>query len=67
MTIIVTDEDVQRLLSMRECIEAMRTAFRDFAAASGILYRKAMAESFEQDHSDRMAGQRFVGLLFGLL
>ncbi len=31
MTIIITDEDVKRLLPMRECIEAMRVAFRDFA------------------------------------
>ena len=31
MTIIITDEDVRRLLPMRECIDAMRVAFRDFA------------------------------------
>ncbi len=31
MTIIITDDDVRRLLSMRECIDAMRVAFRDFA------------------------------------
>jgi alanine dehydrogenase len=31
MTIIITDEDVRRLLPMRECIDAMRLAFRDFA------------------------------------
>ena len=31
MTIIITDEDVRRLLPMRECIEAMKVAFRDFA------------------------------------
>jgi len=31
MTIIITDEDVQRFLSMEECIEAMRVAFSDFA------------------------------------
>ena len=31
MTIIITDEDVKRLLPMRECIAAMRVAFRDFA------------------------------------
>lgn len=31
MTIIITDGDVRRLLSMRECIDAMRVAFRDFA------------------------------------
>jgi len=31
MTIIITDDDVRRLLPMRECIEAMRLAFGDFA------------------------------------
>jgi alanine dehydrogenase len=31
VTIIITDDDVKRLLSMSECIEAMRVAFRDFA------------------------------------
>ncbi len=36
MTIIITDEDVRRLLPMRDCIEAMRTAFRDFADGSAV-------------------------------
>ena len=36
MTIIITDEDVRRLLPMRECIEAMRVAFRDFADGSAV-------------------------------
>jgi alanine dehydrogenase len=31
VTIIITDEDVKRLLPMEDCIEAMRVAFRDFA------------------------------------
>lgn len=31
MTIIITDQDVQRFLSMEECIIAMRVAFSDFA------------------------------------
>ena len=31
MTIIITDDDVRRLLPMQDCIEAMRVAFRDFA------------------------------------
>lgn len=31
MTIIITDDDVKRLLSMPECIKAMRVAFSDFA------------------------------------
>jgi len=31
MTIVITDDDVKRLLSMKECIDAMRTAFADLA------------------------------------
>src|SRR5262245_18626568 len=31
VTIIITDDDVKRLLPMHDCIEAMRVAFRDFA------------------------------------
>jgi ornithine cyclodeaminase/alanine dehydrogenase-like protein (mu-crystallin family) len=31
MAIIISDEDVRRHLSMADCIEAMRTAFRDYA------------------------------------
>jgi ornithine cyclodeaminase/alanine dehydrogenase-like protein (mu-crystallin family) len=31
MTIVITDDDVKRLLSMEECIVAMRTAFADLA------------------------------------
>ena len=36
MTIIITDEDVQRLLSMEDCIEAMRIAFADFAKGDAV-------------------------------
>ena len=36
MTIIITDADVRRLLPMRECIDAMRVAFRDFAAGEAV-------------------------------
>lgn len=31
MTIIITDSDVERLLTMPDCIEAMRVAFKDFS------------------------------------
>jgi ornithine cyclodeaminase/alanine dehydrogenase-like protein (mu-crystallin family) len=31
VTIIITDSDVERLLSTRECIDAMRVAFQDFS------------------------------------
>lgn len=36
MTLIITDEDVRRLLPMRECIEAMKVAFRDFADGEAV-------------------------------
>ena len=36
MTIIITDEDVKRLLPMRDCIEAMRIAFRDLATGAAV-------------------------------
>ena len=36
MTIIITDDDVKRLLPMQDCIEAMRVAFRDFAQGSAV-------------------------------
>jgi len=36
VTIIITDEDVKRLLPMPDCIAAMRTAFSDFAKGSAV-------------------------------
>jgi hypothetical protein len=36
MTIIITDEDVKRLLTMRDCIEAMRVAFGDLADGAAV-------------------------------
>jgi ornithine cyclodeaminase/alanine dehydrogenase-like protein (mu-crystallin family) len=36
VTIIITDEDVKRLLPMPDCIAAMRTAFSDFANGSAV-------------------------------
>jgi ornithine cyclodeaminase/alanine dehydrogenase-like protein (mu-crystallin family) len=36
MPIIITDEDVRRHLSMAECIEAMRIAFRDLAEGRAV-------------------------------
>ena len=36
MTIIITDEDVKRLLSIRDCIEAMRVAFGDLASGAAV-------------------------------
>lgn len=36
MTIIISDDDVKRLLPMSDCIEAMRVAFRDFADGTAV-------------------------------
>lgn len=36
MTLIITDDDVRRLLPMTECIEAMRTAFKDLADGTAV-------------------------------
>lgn len=36
MAIIITDDDARRLLSMKECIEAMRIAFSDYATGKAV-------------------------------
>jgi ornithine cyclodeaminase/alanine dehydrogenase-like protein (mu-crystallin family) len=36
VTLIITDEDVARLLSTEECIEAMRVAFADFSRGDAV-------------------------------
>lgn len=36
MPIVITDDDVRRLLSMPECIDAMRVCFRDFAEGRAV-------------------------------
>ena len=36
MAIVITDDDARRHLSMKECIEAMRVAFRDYALGEAI-------------------------------
>ena len=49
MTLILTDDDVAKLLPMADCIEAMETAFRDVAVGGGvniprIRYRSATSD-----------------------
>jgi ornithine cyclodeaminase/alanine dehydrogenase-like protein (mu-crystallin family) len=36
MAIIITDDDVRRLLSIEECIDAMRVAFKDLVTGSAV-------------------------------
>jgi alanine dehydrogenase len=52
MTIIITDEDVKRLLPMQDCIEAMRVAFRDLSTGSAV-NRPRMRYVAEHPDSDR--------------
>jgi alanine dehydrogenase len=52
MTIIITDDDVKRLLPMRDCIEAMRVAFRDFSTGSAV-NRPRVRYLAEHPDSDR--------------
>jgi alanine dehydrogenase len=52
LTIIITDDDVKRLLPMKDCIEAMRVAFRDFSTGSAV-NRPRMRYVAEHPDSDR--------------
>lgn len=36
MALVITDRDVERLLSMRECIDAMKVAFKQFAEGTAV-------------------------------
>jgi len=53
VTIIITDDDVKRLLPMAECIEAMRVAFRDFAAGDAVNRPRSR---YLARHPDRLVG-----------
>ena len=50
MTLIITGEDVKRLLSMRECVDAMRLTFVDFS--NGIAVNRPRLRYLAQ-HPDR--------------
>jgi alanine dehydrogenase len=52
MPIIITDDDVKRLLPMKDCIEAMRVAFRDLSTGSAV-NRPRMRYVAEHPDSDR--------------
>jgi alanine dehydrogenase len=45
MAIVITDDDARRLLSMEECIEAMRTAFCDAADGKAVVLPRVRYES----------------------
>jgi alanine dehydrogenase len=52
MTLILSDADVERWLSMEECIEAMRVAFRQFAEGRAVNRPRVryLAEGPDPDH-----------------
>lgn len=61
MTIIITDEDVARHLSMPECIDSMATAFRDFAAGDAVNLPRARYQARHPDPARRYFANVHVG------
>ncbi|MQA67061.1 MAG: hypothetical protein GEU76_14360 [Alphaproteobacteria bacterium] len=61
MTIIITDDDVQRHLSMAECIEAMGTAFKDFAAGDAVNLPRSRYQARHSDPERRYLANVHVG------
>ncbi len=61
MTIIITDEDVRRLLPMRECIDAMRVAFRDFADGGAVNWPRVRYLAKHPDPDRRYLANIHVG------
>lgn len=52
MPIVITDDDARRLLTMPECIDAMRTCFRDFAEEKAVSLPR-VRYTIESGDSDR--------------
>ncbi|MDX1484509.1 MAG: ornithine cyclodeaminase family protein [Alphaproteobacteria bacterium] len=61
MTVIITDEDVARHLTMRECIESMATAFSDFAAGDAVNLPRARYQARHSDPTRRYFANVHVG------
>lgn len=61
MTIIITDEDVARHLSMSDCIDAMRTAFSDFAACDAVNIPRVRYQARHPDPDRRYFANVHVG------
>ena len=61
MAIIITDEDVKKNLSMRECIEAMRVAFRDYALGKAKTLPRARYRSETPDPSREYFANVHIG------
>jgi ornithine cyclodeaminase/alanine dehydrogenase-like protein (mu-crystallin family) len=61
MTIIITDDDVARHLSMADCIGAMETAFRDFSAGDAVNLPRARYQARHPDPERRYFANVHVG------
>lgn len=61
MTIIITDDDVARHLTMPECIDSMATAFRDFAAGDAVNLPRSRYQARHPDPARRYFANVHVG------
>ncbi len=61
MTVIITDDDVARHLSMGDCIRAMDTAFRDFAAGDAVNLPRARYQARHPDPERKYFANVHVG------
>jgi alanine dehydrogenase len=61
VTIIITDDDVKRLLPMRDCIEAMRVAFRDWSIGSAVNRPRMRYVAEHPDHDRKYFANVHVG------
>ncbi len=61
MTVIITDEDVARHLSMRECIDSMATAFADFSSGDAVNLPRVRYQARHSDPTRRYFANVHVG------
>lgn len=61
MTVIITDDDVARHLSMADCISAMETAFRDFSSGDAVNLPRARYQARHPDATRRYFANVHVG------
>lgn len=61
MTVIITDEDVERHLPMADCISAMATAFSDFSSGDAVNLPRARYQARHSDPERRYFANVHVG------
>ena len=61
MTVIITDEDVERHLSMTDCIKAMETAFLDFSSGDAVNLPRARYQARHPNPEQRYFANVHVG------